>query len=327
MRKLIMVLFILFSPLSYAENDLDFFGVALENDFIFKADGLYTNGLMATWGYDDVESLDEQTLPDWLTYLAQKSDINALQDKRYAVAYTVAQLMQTAINDSAKELVVEDAPYVGLLAWQGQLTAYDQFTLDRLSLILGMVGPVVGAKFTQSLVHHVVGAGDTRGWGNQIGNEAIFRVQAERLWRIYGITLGNTEFDVVPGVTAGIGNFRSDIGAGVGLRWGQDLQNSFVSASAFPVQKLNRPQNSFNGWYFFANASLFYAANDIFMDGNTFKDSHNVELIHQQYGASLGWMANISNWNFVFTILRLSDQYEGQNQRSRFGSLTVTYHF
>ncbi|MFT6986269.1 MAG: lipid A 3-O-deacylase [Psychromonas sp.] len=327
MNKLIIVLIIIFTPLSYAENDVDFFGVTLENDFFFNDDGLYTNGLIATWGYDDVERLDEQALPDWLAYLAQKSYLNKQQDKRYAITYTVAQLIQTAIDDSVEELIAEDSPYVGMLAWEGQLTAYDHLTLDRLTLILGMVGPVASAEFTQTAVHNVVDARDTRGWGNQIGNEAVFRVQADRLWRIYDKTLGNTEFDVVSGVNAGIGNFRSDIGAGVGLRWGQELQNSFLSASAFPIQKLNRPQHSPNGWYFFVNSAAFYVANDIFMNGNTFQDSHSVSLIHQQFSISTGFMVNLYHWSIVYTLFQQSAQYQGQNEASRYGSITVSYNF
>ncbi|MCG6202142.1 lipid A deacylase LpxR family protein [Psychromonas antarctica] len=327
MKTLTLLIIILFTPLNYADNNLDFFGVTLENDFFFNEDGLYSNGLIATWGYDDIQRLDEQALPDWLAYVAQKSYLNAQQDKRYAITYRVAQLMQTAIDDSVAELVTEDAPYVGMLAWQGQLSAYDTITIDRLSLILGMVGPVTGTKFTQAVVHHLRGASDTKGWENQLSNEFIFRLQAERLWRIYDKTLGNTEFDTLTGINGGFGTLRSDLGVGIGFRWGQDLHSNFSSASAFPMQKLNRPQNSPDGWYLFANASALYVANDIFMDGNTFQDSHSVDIIRHQYGASVGLMANIYNWNFLFTVLRLSEQYQGQNERSRFGSLSVTYYF
>ena len=61
--------------------------------------------------------------------------------------------------------------------------------------------------------------------------------------------------------------------------------------------------------------------------GNTFKESHSVELKHQQVGVSAGLMANIHNWSFIYTLLYLSDQYEGQNAPSRFGSVTVSYQF
>ena len=327
MKRLLITAIMLFTPFSYAAHDIDFFSLTIENDFFFKDDGLYSSGLIATWGYDDVERLDEQSLPGWLAYLAEKSYLNRQQDKLYNIAYAVAQLQQTPIDIKVAELIEEDAPYVGMLAWEGQLTSYDQFSLDRLSLVLGAVGPISGAEFVQDVVHKLIGANDPQGWDHQINNEPVFRLQAERSWRIYDKTLQDAEIDIITGANAGIGNLRSDLGAGIGLRWGQGLQSNFSSFSAFPVQKLNFAHNSPNGCYVFANVSAFYVANDIFMDGNTFQDSHSVDLIHQQYGASVGLMANINNWGFLLTLLHLSDQYHGQNERSRFGSVTLTYHF
>lgn len=327
MKRFIIVAIMLLTSFSYADDGADFLSMTVENDAFVRDDGLYSSGLIATWGYNDVERLDKQTLPDWLAYVAQKSYLSTQQDKRYSISYSVAHLLQTAIEISVEELIEEDAPYVGMLAWKGKLSAYDQLMIDQLSFTLGMVGPAAGAEFVQEVTHAVIGASAPRGWDNQIGNEPVFRVQAERLWRIYDNTLADTEFDVITGVNGGIGNLRSNIAAGVGLRWGQDLQSNFSSAPVFPLQKLNHAHYSPYGWYFFANASAFYVANDIFIDGNTCQDSHSVDLIHQQLGASVGVMANIYNWNVVYTVLQLSDQYHGQNERSRFGSIAITYYF
>ncbi|MCW8995352.1 MAG: lipid A deacylase LpxR family protein [Psychromonas sp.] len=326
-KSLIVVVIIFLSSFSAAEDDVDFFRFTFENDFFAHDDGLYSNGLIAAWGYDDVAALDKQILPDWLAYLAQNSYLTGQPNKNYAITYTLAHLMQTAISIRVADLIEEDAPYVGMLGWKAQLAAYDQSTIDRLSLMFGMVGPIAGAEYVQSTAHVATGSTEAKGWDNQIDNEAVFQLQAERSWRVYENSLYDTEFDLITAVNGGIGNFRSDLGTAVGLRWGVELQNSFATASAFPSQKFNRAHYSPNGWYFFANASASYVANDIFMDGNTFSDSHSVDLIHLQCGTSFGVMANIYNWNVVYTLLHLSDQYEGQNERSRFGSISITYHF
>ena len=327
MNRLIIVLIMLFTPFAYADNEIDFFSFTGENDAFYRDDGLYSNGLLGSWGYDDVEGMDEQTLPDWLAYLVQKSYLYTQQDKHYAISYTVAHLIQTAIEIKVQELVEEDAPYVGMFAWETELTTYDEANIDRLSLLLGAVGPAAGGEYMQKVVHGVIGASEPQGWDNQIGNEFIINLQGERSWRVYEKMLESSEFDIVTGIRGEIGNFRSDVGVGVDMRWGRGLQNNFSSASAFPAQKLNTAHHSSNGWYFFANSSAFYVVNDIFIDGNSFQESHCVDLIHLQYGASVGVMVNIDNWNIVYTILQLSDQYHGQNERSRFGSLTFTYYF
>ena len=327
MKKLIFLLHIFVASFSYADNTVDFSSFRFENDSFFRDDGLYSNGLIVAWGYDDVAHLDNKALPDWLDYLAQKSYLTSLQDKHYGITYSVAHLLQTSIDISTSQLVEEDAPYLGLLAWQGKLTAYDQHSIDRLSLTFGLVGPASGAEFVQKIVHKVIAAKEPQGWDNQLANEFVFQLQAERDWRVYDKEFESSEFDLVMGVEAGFGNYRSDIGAGLGVRWGQGLHNNFSSALVFPIEKLNTAHNSANGWYLFANTSAFYVANDIFLDGNTFRNSHQVDLIHLQYGVSLGVMANIYNWNFVYNLVQLSDQYHGQNESSRFGSFTISYLF
>ena len=327
MNRLILVLTVLFAPFIYAENKVDFASFTLENDSFYNEDGLYTGGWMAEWGYDDVAGLDQQVLPDWLAYLAEKSYLSHQKDKQYFISYRVAHLQQTAIDITESDLIEEDAPYVGLFAWESNLMTYDTSHIDRLSLVLGMVGPAAGAKAVQTGVHVMIAANTPEGWDNQINNEPVIRLQAEKSWRIYNNALSDREFDIVTGMRGGIGNLRSDLGAGAEFRWGQGLQGNFSSSSAFPRQKLNGAKYAAKGWYVFANSAAFYVGNDIFIDGNTFENSHHVDLIHFQYGASLGVMAHISSWNVTFTLLQLSDQYQGQNERSQFGSVTFTYLF
>lgn len=328
MKTFIIIVLLLFTPLSYANDEpLDFFSFTFENDYFTTDDGLYSNGLILSWGYNELGSLEIDTLPPWIAYLAQKSYLTSEPNKNYSVTYRFAHLLQTAINARTKELVPEDAPYVGLLAWNGQLSAYDEFSSDQLSLTLGLVGPLAGGEFVQTKVHQAIASKPPKGWDNQINNELVFRLQAQRLWRVYDHSLGLGEFDLITGLNGGFGNLRSDIGAGIGLRWGSALADSFSSASAFPIQKINSVNAGAYGWYFFVNTSAFYVANDIFINGNTFQDSHSVSLIHQQIGISAGIVANFYQWNVVYTLFRQSDEYQGQNETSRYGSITVSYNF
>ena len=135
-----------------------FVGLAFENDVFFKDDGLYSNGLFLTWGYNHVETLNEQNLPAWITYLAQQTHLTSPEKKQYSVSYGFGQVLQTAIDISVETLVEEDAPYVGLLAWEVNLLAYDDVVSDEVGLILGAVGPMAGGEFVQSFVHDLTGA-------------------------------------------------------------------------------------------------------------------------------------------------------------------------
>ena len=328
MNKLLCILLTLFAPLGYAVNDdVDFVRLTFDNDSFHNEDSGYTYGVISSWGYNEVNSLDDETLPLWIAYLADKTYLIAESDRRYGISYSIGQLLQTALDTSVTEVVEEDAPYVGLLAWEGQLTAYNNRVSDELTLTLGMVGPVAGGEPLQSFFHNRIAVSEPQGWGNQISNEFVLRLQGKRSWRVFDTPIGNTEFDVITTISAGIGNLRSDLSGGVGIRWGQALQRNFFSAPSLHVGVLNRSNNNSDAWYLFAHSSASYVANDIFIDGNTFQDSHSVDLINEQMAISAGVMVNIANWSLRYTFFALSDRYQEQRVDQRFGSLSITYNF
>lgn len=318
-----------FAPAALAtEKEMDFFTVTFENDVLFQEDGEYTNGLGVAWGYNDVEGLNNETLPSWLAFLADKTYLtNGGSNKRYDIGYSVAQTMQTATDITVEELVEEDAPYAGFLGWKSSLLAFDDKQVDEIGLILGVVGPASGAEQAQKFIHKITESDEPMGWDNQLENELVFRIDAKRLWRLADFNAGSTEFDIIGGVLGGVGNLRSDVGGGISFRWGQDLVNSFPSSAVLPARDPNPLGNSKDGWYVFANLGASYVANNIFIDGNTFKDSHSVDLIHEQATISAGAAVNISNWTFLLSVVRGTDQYETQTEFSRFGSFAVSYNF
>ena len=298
-----------------------------ENDVFFKEDDGYSNGVFLSWGYTDRGRLPRRS-PAWIKHLIDASYLDAYnRSRRYNVTYNVGNLFQNSNDVSVPELIEADAPYVGMTGWSVKVASYDEQTIDRLSLLLGVVGPISTAKYVQTVVHKFTDARQPEGWDHQIKNEPVFRVQMEKTWRLYDATLLNTELDLLSGVTAGVGNYESKIGVGLGVRWGQSLSESFSSSTVFPIEKFSTLVPNRNGWFLFANASLNYVANDIFIDGNSFEDSHSVELVHLQRGIAAGVMVNIYHWNLTYNVLYYSDQYETETGVSRYGSIVATYHY
>ncbi|PKF62698.1 hypothetical protein CW745_04565 [Psychromonas sp. psych-6C06] len=327
MRIIFYVYLSLMVPITALANSSSYIGLTLENDMYVHEDGGYSNGLFIDWGYDNLTALDHKVLPDWLAYLAFKTPINDLKERKYRINYSIGQAIQTAIDLETHKLVEEDAPYVGLLGWNVNVASYSDLNMDEFGLILGAVGPVAGGEFVQSFVHDLTGGKKPQGWDNQINNEFVFRVQLRRTWRVYDMPISIGEFDLLTGIDGGLGNLRSDIATGIGFRFGQQLTHNFSSSTVFPIQKFNRFRPSPFGWYLFANASASYVANDIFIDGNTFQDSHSVDLIHPQFTFSAGLVANLYDISLLFTLVNSSDEYEGQTESSRFGSISLAYHF
>lgn len=331
MKAYLTVFLLLFlSMVARADHDLSkraFVNTIFENDIFFWDDALYSNGLFINWGYNRADALDEQNLPDWIAYLAQQTYLTSEENKQYTISYGIGQTINTPTILSKEDLIEEDPPYAGLLAWEVSLLSYDEMRSDEMGLILGVVGPIAGGEFVQSSVHKLLGAVEPKGWDNQLDNEPVFRVQARRTWCVYKTDVLNREFDLLTGLDGGVGNFRSDLSTGIGIRFGRQLRQSLSSATVFPVQKFSGLNNSPYGWYLFMNASASYVANDIFIDGNTFKESHHVELIHPQYSFSVGLSSHVGNFSFLYTLLYMSNEFEDQAEDSRFGSIGITYHF
>lgn len=309
------------------EPPLQYINLTFENDAYFRDDGIYTNGTFLNWGYHNVTALNKTTLPTWISFLAQYTHLANSPGKSHDISYSIGQILQTPVDFENEALIKNDVPYVGLLAWNGRIQSFDDVIDDQIALTLGVVGPVAGGEYAQKSIHGFIGSPEPMGWDHQIKNEFVARLATLRKWRVYKKSFSATEFDVISGAGGGVGNLKSDVSAGVTARWGTLLQKSYSSAPVFSTQQFNSLKPNPFGWYLFANLTGSYVFNDVFMDGNTFKDSQRVDLIHEQVALSFGVMANIDNWNLIYSNVILSDQYKEQLELSRFGAITISYQF
>lgn len=325
----VLTLWVSFDAYAESAPPITFATLTMENDIIAGEDGGYTNGLAFSWAYAGFDEFEQVDLPRWMRFLSEDLYISTMTKKRRAVSYQIAQGMQTASDIEVEGLSEDEPPYAGLLIWKGTLYAYDSQVTDRLSLSLGVVGPASGAEQSQKWVHKVTGSDEPKGWDHQIENELVFRLQAERYWNL--LRLSNESdfgFEVVSNALVGIGNLKSDIGGGLGLRVGFNLASSFSTSSTLPGREIN-PLAGMSGrnWYFFIHATTVYVANSIAIDGNTFESSHSVALKHQQSIGSFGFAVNRGDWGLVVSMARSTDQYEGQSGKSKFGSFSFSYRY
>ena len=304
-----------------------YFGLTIENDGFFLDDHLYTHGTLFYWGYHGLDKLDKTTLPAWMSFLTQYTYLANGPDKRHDISYTFGQLIQTPVYYTQPIYQKDDVPYVGLLGWNARVQSFDNVIDDQIGLTLGAVGPIAGGKIAQMTIHYLLDAKSPRGWDNQLSNELIVRLDTLRKWRFYAKSFNRTQVDFITGGGGGVGNLKSDILAGLTARWGTSLQKSYASAPLLTTQQFNGLKPSPFGWYIFTNIRGSYVFNDIFIDGNTFKNSQSADLISYQTALSAGAMVNIYNFNVIFTGVFLSDQYKTQEFRSHFAAISLTYKF
>jgi hypothetical protein len=304
-----------------------YFGVTFENDAFLRDDALYTSGLFVYWGYHNLDRLDKTTLPAWISFLTQYTYLANGPNKSHDISYSVGQILQTPDNLDSTKIIEDDVPYAGLLGWNVRLQSFDSVIDDQIGLTLGAVGPIAEGEVLQKAWHDVIGSPDPNGWDNQLGAEVVVRLDTLRKWRVYHKSFNFTQIDFITGGGAGVGNLKSDLDVGLTARWGTSLQKSYAAAALFTTQQFNGLKPIPFGWYIFTNITGSYVFNDIFIDGNTFKDSHSVALTHEQLALSGGIMMNLGHFNVIYSEVLLSGQYKTQVEQSRFGALSITYKF
>jgi hypothetical protein len=328
---LLLLLLLLMAAGAHAADERrdNWFTVTLENDLFVGEDTGYTNGIGLSWAHAGFTEFSPDNIPRWLHYLSKNLYVSTMPGKQRAVSYQIAQLMQTPSDITIPTLIENEAPYAGLLAWSANLHAFDDRVADRLSLTLGVVGPLSGAEQAQKWVHGITGADEPQGWDNQIDNEPVFQVSAERLLRLANFHTGKTVgMDVIGMGNGAVGTIESYLAVGVGGRLGRGLDRSFPTASFLPGRQANPLAGSVTGgWYVFANVQGRFVANDIGINGNTFKDSHSVPLEHWQAAATAGVAFGFERWAFLLSALIATDRYEGQPDTTKFGSFSVTYNY
>ena len=306
----------------------EFFTFTFENDFFVGDDTGYTNGMGITFGKGPFDGFNNNNLPKWLHWLTKDLYISTMKNKQRGVAHMFFQRMQTPEDLQQTELIVDDVPYAGLLAWQGTLYAWDTNISDQLSLFLGAVGPVTQSEQTQKSIHKLLSADDPKGWDNQIDNELIFKVEAQRVWSLYRSQGDEKQFDILGLWGAGIGTLESATKAGIAIRWGTNLQYSFPTFSLLADRQVNplalTPEDDF---YLYIGGRAGVVFNNILIDGNTYKKSHSVPLEHYQDQFSAGALWSIGRSAFVFQISSISSSTKITNKREEFGAISVTYRY
>jgi lipid A 3-O-deacylase len=306
----------------------EFFTLTIENDLFVGEDDGYTNGIGFTFGKGPFNEFNDEVLPTWLHRLSIDLYISTMENKRRGVAHMFFQRMQTPADITREELIEDDLPYVGLLAWQGTLYAWDDRITDQLSLYLGVVGPIAFAEQTQSFVHELTDGDDPEGWDNQIENEPVFKIEAQRVWNLYRSEGDAGQYDILGLAGAGIGNLESAAKAGIAIRWGTNLRYSFPSFSLQVDRQINplslSPENDY---YVFLGLRGGIVLNNILINGNTFKDSHSLPLEHYQDQISTGIVWSIGRSAFVFQVSSISSGTEITNARDEFGAVSFTRRF
>ena len=299
----------------------------VENDSIAGTDQHYTNGFRLS-----VLS-SEWSTPDWLNRTANLLPFfDSSGNKR--LSYAFGQSMFTPNDITDRNPPRDERPYAGWLYGSIGIVSDTGTRLDNLQLTLGIVGPYSGAKDTQKLVHELIGSDEPKGWDTQLKTEPGIVLSYERKWRglLPALSDDPTGFaiDATPHVGVALGNIYTHANTGLTIRIGQDLPADYGPPRvrpSLPGSDFFVPTEDF-GWYLFAGVDARAVGHNIFLDGNTWKDSRSVDKEYFVGELQAGLVLTFANMRLGYTHVLRSKEFKSQDDDyDEFGALTFGFRF
>jgi len=313
-----------------------------ENDLFADTDLNYTNGMRVSWVSKDVQRFleDKQHSYAWIEGVNEllepfHPDLDTQAKVHRNMVFSLGQLMFTP-QDKFKQVLDEtDRPYAG---WLYAGVGYQARTANKLhsfELNLGVVGPAAFAREAQDLIHDIRGIERFHGWHNQLDNELGVQLVFERKRRFRPLKeklFSTIDTDIITHWGASLGNVASYINAGAEWRVGSALPKDFGMSTLRPGGEgnnpgLNDPVHRDIRVHGFIAADGRAVAHNIFLDGNTFSDSHSVTKKHFVADITMGVSVVYKRWNLSYSQVYRSKEFQGQQKAQKYGALSVSYSY
>lgn len=308
--------------------------IHLENDLFHGTDSDYTSGVKFSWVSPNLKNyLDDPCLPQWVRQLNQLSGtLHPKGDTSRNMVVTAGQAMYTPRDRYRADLIPTDRPYAGWLYLGLGYNARNEQRMDSAEVNLGIVGPAALAKQSQDMIHDLRGIPRFQGWDNQLKNELGIQLVAERKRKVAeSDSRTGPEADAILHYGASLGNIKTYLNAGMELRIGNRIPDDFGTAPIRPTGDSNAPYEagsvrrfSESGVHAFISADARVVARDIFLDGNTFADSHHVAKKYLVGDMAVGVAWQWRGGKLTYAQYVRSKEFDGQSATHGYGSITLS---
>ncbi len=328
--KLFIFLFLSLSVQAQIElHDSDksgYWSVQVENDvFGTSTDRFYTNGVQFNY-------IQRDKTITWLEKLVDKLPLFVRTDTK-GRGYAFGQKMFTPEDTQTTELIENDRPYAGWLYGSASVASLMKNTADyrkinAVEFTLGIVGPSSLGEQAQNGFHDLIGVPHANGWDNQLRDELGLVVTYVRKSEHFRYMKSGFEYSWSPHKVLALGNVYTYAGGGMMLRFGKNLRNDIGPPNispGFPGNAFFNPTKEGSSWYLFAGIEGRAMTRNIFLDGNTFKDSHSVDkkplVVDLQYGIAY----QRGKVRISYSQVLRSKEFYGQKDESLFGAVNISY--
>ena len=233
---------------------------------------------------------------------------------------------------NTRKLQHDERPYAGYLFGGVYLQRSNDKVLDHLQLDLGVVGPSSMADSLQQEIHSLFEADNPRGWDNQLHDEFTYQFTFRRKWRhdfepvnLFDSTLNH---QVIPQVDLAVGNVYRHVSAGATWRIGINLPDDFGPGRLADVADATGGPGKDAGGYGFVRVAGRAVEHNMFLEGNSSRDSHGVdaEPFVGEVQAGIAIYGNYSGWQLQanYSQTFISEQFDTQKGADSHGALMVS---
>lgn len=304
------------------EKDVEYgtLSIVVENDYFAGTDQEYTNGFRVAY-------LRPKGSVSDLTALLGRTLLGVDDRRKLYGGVAFGQNLYTPSDITRSAPQPGDHPYAGWLYGEVAAIADDDTHVETVTANVGIVGPLALGEFVQNTFHQLIDSDIAQGWDNQLSNEPGLILSYDRTWRPFKEQTRPWGFDLLPSAGLSLGNVLTQGTAGLTVRLGPDLENDLGPPRIRPslagggfidgeARRLN--------WYFFGGVQSRFVLRNIFLDGNSFRNSARVNkhnLVHDfQLGAAVRWEGVRLSWSMV----RRTEEFAGQVDPHTFAAITLT---
>jgi lipid A 3-O-deacylase len=311
------------------ELDPSFITLAVENDLFGSGkDQYYTSGFRLSY-------FRAGAVPPSLI-----SDIGELYpgfriNDTTSVTFSIGQNLYTPDNITITQNQNNDRPWAGWLYASAGLLTITNDHIDEIEMALGIVGSAALGEQTQKFVHEYISdSPEPKGWDNQLDNELGLNLSWQRRWpewKTWGVGK-DLWLSASPQIGLSLGNVYTHAETGMNFRLSPKSERfsdmplrvrpAMPGTGYFP--KLDAKDTS---WSLFGGVNARAVGRNIFLDGNTFENSHSVDKKSFVYDVNAGVDVTYGQTRVSYTLVRRSEEFEGQNSPAIFGAISLSRRF
>jgi hypothetical protein len=318
-----------------AHNTFTFY---LENDVFTGTDREYTNGIKLTWISRDLSDYHEVSTPAWSRRIIDALPFVNKPGTVRNVSVSIGQNMYAPEDLERTDLIPDDRPYAGITYLAFGFHSKDSRRMDTVEINLGIVGPHSYAEQVQKTWHKWIDTTDPKGWDHQLKDEPILNLHYERKWKLLKSDLGGGfGLDVIPHLGGALGNALTGVNTGTQARFGWHLPNDYGTFLIRPGSDTNAPMDDSDprfypvshrlGCHVFAGVNASGVIRNIFLDGNTFRDSHAVDKKPFVVQGIAGVAVMVHRFKITYAYVYQTKEYKTQKEDQEYTSITVSYSF